>query len=105
MEKGIGEKYCAECGKIIKEKAELCVHCGVRQAPPVGEKSKIAAFLLAFLLGGFGAHKFYLGKPGLGVLYLLFFWTFIPGIIALVEAILLITMSDHDFHARFNTTG
>ena len=34
-------------------------------------KSKGTAYLLWFFLGVFGAHKFYLGKIGMGVLYLL----------------------------------
>lgn len=25
------EKYCRECGEIIKERAEICPECGVRQ--------------------------------------------------------------------------
>jgi hypothetical protein len=33
-------------------------------------KSKTNAYLLWFFLGGFGAHKFYLKKPVMGVLYL-----------------------------------
>ena len=47
-------------------------------------KSKTTAAILAFLLGGVGAHRFYLGQSGLGIIYLLFFWTFIPAIVALV---------------------
>lgn len=27
------EKYCGECGEIIKIKAEICPKCGVRQLP------------------------------------------------------------------------
>ena len=49
-------------------------------------KNKTVAGLLAFFLGGFGVHKFYLGNPN-GIFYLLFCWTFIPAIIALIEAI------------------
>ena len=30
-----------------------------------------------------------MGKPALGVLYLLFFWTFIPALVALVECFLM----------------
>ena len=49
-------------------------------------KSVGTAAVLAVVLGGVGAHKFYLGQPGLGVLYLVFCWTFIPSIIALLDA-------------------
>ena len=64
-------------------------------------KSKIAAALLAFFLGGLGAHKFYLGKVGQGILYLVFCWTGIPAIVALVEAILYIIASDSEFNAKY----
>lgn len=57
--------------------------------------------MLAFFLGGFGVHKFYLGRIGAGVLYLLFFWTFIPAIIAFIEMIIYITMSDEAFAAKY----
>ncbi|RMH47148.1 MAG: TM2 domain-containing protein [Gammaproteobacteria bacterium] len=49
-------------------------------------KDPTTAVLLALFLGGIGGHKFYLGQTGLGVLYLLFCWTMIPGVIALFEA-------------------
>ena len=57
---------------------------------PDGRKlvNKVAYVLLAFLLGGIGAHNFYAGKIGLGVLYLLFFWTFIPAFAAFIQAII-----------------
>jgi TM2 domain-containing membrane protein YozV len=45
-------------------------------------KSKSTAIIWCFFLGGLGAHKFYLGQAGLGVLYILFFWTFIPAFVA-----------------------
>ena len=47
--------------------------------------NKLAYVLLAFFLGGFGGHKFYSGKIGTGILYLIFSWTFIPSMIAFVE--------------------
>ena len=53
--------------------------------------NKIAYALLALFVGGFGIHKFYAGKTGMGILYLVFFWTFIPAIVAFIEAIIALT--------------
>ena len=103
------EKFCSDCGAVIKAKAEICPKCGVRQIPagngltataPNG-KSKLAAALFAFFLGGFGIHKFYLGKTGWGILYLLFCWTMIPSIVAFVEAILFLVMTDENFNRQY----
>lgn len=33
-------------------------------------KSKTTAYLLLIFLGGLGLHKFYLGKTGMGILYI-----------------------------------
>lgn len=66
-----------------------------------GTKSKVSAGVLALLLGGLGVHKFYLGQAGMGILYLLFCWTFIPGFIALIEAISYFTMSDAVFARKY----
>jgi len=49
-------------------------------------RSPTAALLLCLLLGNFGAHEFYFGRITSGLLRLLFCWTFIPWLIALVEA-------------------
>lgn len=65
-------------------------------------KNRTTAAILAFILGGFGAHKFYLGQSGKGILYLLFFWTLIPAIVALVEFIQFLTMTDEAFNAKYN---
>lgn len=65
-------------------------------------KSKTSAALFAFFLGGFGAHKFYLGKTGLGILYLVFFWTFIPAFVAFIEFIILLAMNDDSFNQKYN---
>ncbi|QVK19595.1 TM2 domain-containing protein [Mycoplasmatota bacterium] len=35
-------------------------------------KNKVIAILLALFLGRYGMHKFYLGKPALGFVYLIF---------------------------------
>lgn len=60
-------------------------------------KNKIAAGLFGILLGNLGVHKFYLGRPGMGILYLLFCWTGIPGVIGLIEGIVYLTLSDEEF--------
>lgn len=89
-------KYCKFCGEQIPADAVICVKCG-RQVETVKEeqpnivinntnansntnvnnngggkaKNKWAAFFLCFFLGYLGAHKFYEGKVGMGILYLL----------------------------------
>ncbi len=71
-----------------------------------GTSNKIAAALLAFFLGAFGAHKFYLGYKKQGLIMLLTFLfgfilfaipSMVIGVIALIEAILYITKSDDEF--------
>lgn len=54
-------------------------------------------------LGSFGFHKFYLGQIGMGVLYLLLCWTFIPSVLGIIEGILLLIMSDEDFNRKYGT--
>jgi len=59
------------------------------------------AGLLALFLGAVGAHKFYLGKPGQGLLYLVFCWTFIPALIGLIEGVTYLASSDESFQAKY----
>lgn len=66
-----------------------------------GKKSKTVAAILAILLGDFGIHKFYLGQTGMGILYLVFFWTFIPSIVGLIEGIRYLIMSDEEFAKKY----
>lgn len=58
--------------------------------------NKVIYILLAFFLGGFGLHKFYAGKTGMGILYLVFCWTGIPAIVGLIEAIIGLTKTADD---------
>jgi TM2 domain-containing membrane protein YozV len=48
-------------------------------------KDELVGVLFALLLGTFGIHHFYLRRDGLGVLYLIFFWTGIPAILGFIE--------------------
>lgn len=48
-------------------------------------KSKFVAILLAIFFGGLGFHKFYQGRTLAGIMYLLFSWTLVPSIFALID--------------------
>ena len=63
-------------------------------------KSKVAAGILAIFLGGLGIHKFYLGKTGMGILYLLFCWTWIPGVLGFIEGIIYLCSNDENFQLK-----
>jgi TM2 domain-containing membrane protein YozV/ribosomal protein L40E len=89
------EKYCAECGALIKSKAEICPNCGVRQLKQFNisneDKSEqrnrwLTVLLLCWFLGIFGIHRFYSGHTGIGIAQLLTLggcgiWTLIDFII------------------------
>ncbi|MDD5285715.1 MAG: TM2 domain-containing protein [Desulfuromonadaceae bacterium] len=62
------------------------------------------AGLLALLLGGIGVHHFYLGRPVAGIFNILFCWTFIPAILALVTAIQYFSMTDDVFNRTVDKT-
>lgn len=65
-------------------------------------KNKTTAVLLCFFLGGFGAHKFYLGRTAAGVFYLLFCWTFIPAILSLIDLLGLAFTDQERFNKMYN---
>ena len=89
-------KFCRHCGAKIPEDAVVCTACG-RQVETVRSeaaqpnvvinntntntntningrygtpKNKWVSLLLCLFLGVIGAHKFYEGKTGMGILYL-----------------------------------
>ena len=67
--------YCKNCGAEIPDNAVICVKCGVPVIPDEqaakSPYSFVAALLLCFFLGGFGAHRFYVGKTGTAIAQLL----------------------------------
>lgn len=88
-------KFCKHCGERIPANAVICTHCGcqVEELKQGGQpnivinntntnannnvaftggrvKNKWVAFFLCLFLGFFGAHKFYEGKIGMGIVYL-----------------------------------
>ncbi len=65
-------------------------------------KDKNVAAIFALVLGIFGVHRFYLGQVGLGILYLMFFWTGIPAIIGIIDSVLLFSMDRDEFDYKYN---
>lgn len=103
------QKFCKHCGGRIPADAVICTLCG-RQVEEIAQaqatpnivinntntneninainaymqtraRNKWVALLLCFFLGGIGAHKFYEGKTGMGVLYLFTFGLAVVGIL------------------------
>lgn len=58
------------------------------------ERNRVAAILIGFFLGGFGAHWFYVGNVRRGLMYLVFFWTFIPVFLMYIDIIRWALMSE-----------
>lgn len=107
-------------GGTIPQDAVMCTHCGRQVEELAGAaqpqvviqntnmntntaaavvarcrgkgKNKWTAFVLCLLLGYFGAHKFYEGKVGMGVLYLFTLGLF--GIGWFVDLIVLLTKTN-----------
>ena len=95
-----GLKFCQHCGDAIDKECIVCPKCGKQVSDlkgtqpqvvinnannntnvnrntaysysrrPGAEKNKWVAFFLCLFLGVFGAHKFYEGKIGMGIVYL-----------------------------------
>lgn len=114
-------KFCKHCGAKIPFDAVMCTVCGrqveiLASAPaaqPIyinnnntntntnynqsggfvgNQKSKWVAVLLCFFCGWLGAHKFYEGKIGMGILYL--FTAGLLGIGVLIDFITLLFKPD-----------
>ena len=101
--------FCGNCGDKMSGEAAACPKCGhpnrAASYPTGGApKSRIVAGVLALLVGGLGIHKFYLGNIGLGIVYLIFFWTFIPAVIAFIEGIIYLVQDDKTFSLKQGVT-
>ena len=118
---------CEYCDRLLQGTEDICPGCGSAlhkafhapdsvekppqsvtvDTPGTATKNKVAAGLLAILLGTFGIHKFYLGNSGAGMimLFLTLLTCFqlapIVGIIGLVEGIIYLTQSDRDFYLTY----
>ena len=101
------QKYCTECGELINIKAEICPKCGVRQQNSSVSNKKddkwLISVLLCLFLGGLGAHRFYTGHTGIGVIQLLTLGG--CGIWALIDFIILLTGNFKDAQGKPITNG
>jgi predicted RNA-binding Zn-ribbon protein involved in translation (DUF1610 family)/TM2 domain-containing membrane protein YozV len=75
------EKFCHNCGNIIKTNNQYCPECGTRQSDnsirntnttnnedtDISEKSITGTLLLLLFFGGIGAHDFYARKADFGI--------------------------------------
>jgi len=71
-------------------------------------KNRIAAAFIAFFFGGFGAHKFYLGQTGQGIMFFFIFMATLGArfpisfILGVMDSFRLFAMSDEKFHHKYN---
>ena len=73
------------------------------------KKNKYIAAILAFFLGGFGVHKFYLGDQMWGITYIvltvsglvIFLPLFVVGVMCLVDGFTLLFMSEEKFQNKY----
>lgn len=102
--KGADEIFCPSCGNVIKLAAEICPHCGVRNhanqtnhctQTRLTQSKWLLVLLLSIFLGCFGAHRFYVGKIGTGILYL-----FTLGLFGIGAFIDLMTIASGNFRDK-----
>lgn len=104
------KKFCEQCGTELVKDAKFCLNCGssvdgkplisttsnkptapsfvtkpsdntTKYVPTESDKSRTIAALLAFFLGGFGAHRFYVGKTNSAFVQLVLGFSFFIALI------------------------
>jgi len=96
-----GTYRCRQCNTVFQPGQSRTTYINIPPQPVYSSKDRVAAGLFAIFLGGLGVHKFYLGRVGTGLIYLLFCWTGIPSIIGFVEGILYLCKSEYEFRERY----
>ncbi|TFH29596.1 MAG: TM2 domain-containing protein [Promethearchaeota archaeon] len=123
--------YCPNCSSKVNPDELFCQYCGCqlehtlskplkssKQHPSVNTsqnpnsepfdglpKYRVVAAFLAIVFGTFSVHKFYLNKTRSGFVRLLFFWTGVPTVWGLIDALLYLTDSEENFQLRINPTN
>ena len=93
--------YCKHCGVLIDDEATFCGVCGkgvkkddtikieVNNNINTGKtKNKWVTIMLAFFLGGIGAHKIYEQKYFMFIVYLLLSWTGLSVFFAMIDILI-----------------
>ena len=103
--------FAPEAGRALSLFAVPGAPAPAHAAPPsvrYREHNKYVAALLAFFLGVFGVHRFYLGRVGSGVAMLILTCTVVGSIVsvpwALIDTLRYLFMSDREFAARYDGT-
>lgn len=82
--KRLQEENISDDTKVLRE---TIIQMQAEQRAEQEKPSLVIYVLLALFLGGIGMHDFYVGKTAQGMTKLIFFWTGIPAIIAVFNAI------------------
>lgn len=93
------QHYCYKCGTLLQKHMQVCPKCFT---PPVHltARNKTLAGFLALFLGGLGVHRFYLGQWW-GIFYIAFWFTFIPSLVSIVEALVFWFTSDERWNKKY----
>ena len=102
-----GANYCPQCGTVVGNNSQPNERIVYVQAPQQDiyvheRKSKGLAMTLCFFGGWFGLHEFYLRRYLSGTLYLLFCWTLIPLLLAVIDFVLMFLTPRSVFHRIYD---
>lgn len=103
----MNNQTCPQCRSPISLDNALCEHCFAGQGLEAlagmdpNWRSQRLAKRLSLWFGSFGVHKFYLGEPVRGSLYLLFCWTLVPTVLAIRDSMALARMAPVQFYRRW----